>query len=75
MGVYSSGKTYDPTVIVTGTAQINNGGANTRWGDYYSAAQDPTDGSTWLIGQYGGAPAGLNSESNAGCKVVHVTPQ
>jgi hypothetical protein len=75
MGVYSSGTTYDPNMVVMGTAQINNGSAQTRWGDYYSAAQDPTDGSTWLIGQYGGGPSGLNPESNAGCKVVHVTPQ
>jgi hypothetical protein len=75
MGVYSNGQTYDPNVIVQGTAQINNGSANTRWGDYYSAAQDPTDGSTWMIGQYGGGPSGMNPESNAGCKAVHVTPQ
>jgi hypothetical protein len=75
MGVYSTGTAYDPTTIVPGTAQINNGSANTRWGDYYSAAQDPTDGSTWMIGQYGGGPAGMNPESNAGCKAVHVTPQ
>jgi hypothetical protein len=75
MGVYSTGVSYDPNSIVTGTAQINNGSATTRWGDYYSAAQDPIDGSTWMIGQYGGGPAGLNPESNAGCKVVHVTPQ
>jgi hypothetical protein len=75
MGVYASGNAYDPQVIVKGTAQLNNGSANTRWGDYYSAAQDPIDGSTWLIGQYGGGPTGLNPESNAGCKVVHVTPQ
>jgi hypothetical protein len=75
MGVYSNGKTYAPNVIVPGTAQLNNGSAQTRWGDYYSAAQDPTDGSTWMIGQYGGGPAKLNPESNAGCRVVHVTPQ
>jgi len=75
MGVYPGGTTYDPTVVVKGTAQIDNGSANTRWGDYYSAAQDPTDGSTWLIGQYGGGPAALNPESNAGCRAVHVTPQ
>ncbi len=75
MGVYNSGSTYDPNTIVMGTAQINNGSATTRWGDYYSAAQDPIDGSTWMIGQYGGGPAKLNPESNAGCKVVHVTPQ
>jgi hypothetical protein len=76
MGVYSSGKEYAPNTIVQGTAQIDNGSADsTRWGDYYSAAQDPTDGSTWLIGQYGGGPKDLNPESNEGCKVVHVTPQ
>ena len=74
MGVFASGQTYAPNVIVKGTAQINNGSAQTRWGDYYSAAQDPTDGSTWLIGQYGGGPSGMNPESNAGCKAVHVTP-
>ena len=74
MGVFASGQTYDPNVIVNGTAQINNGSAQTRWGDYYSAAQDPSDGSLWLIGQYGGGPSGLNPESNAGCKAVHVTP-
>jgi hypothetical protein len=74
MGVYAAGKTYDPKVLIPGTAQINNGSDQTRWGDYYSAAQDP-DGSTWMIGQYGGGPASLNTESNAGCRAVHVTPQ
>jgi hypothetical protein len=75
MGVYASGNVANPSVIVTGPAQLNNATANTRFGDYYSAAQDPSDGSTWLVGMYGGGPAGMNSDGNAGCKIVHVTPQ
>jgi hypothetical protein len=71
-GVYASGKIYDPTIIVTGQSPITGGN---RFGDYFSSAQDPVDGSSWLIGQYAAAANNpLNTEGGStGCKVVHVT--
>jgi hypothetical protein len=72
-GIYASGKTYDPKIIVPGESVLTGGN---RFGDYFSSAQDPVDGSTWLIGQYAGMPnSPLNTENSAGCKVVHVTAQ
>jgi hypothetical protein len=72
-GIYTSGQTYDPKIVVQGQSVLSGGN---RFGDYFSAAQDPVDGSTWLIGQYAGKPnSPLNQENSAGCKVVHVTPQ
>jgi hypothetical protein len=72
-GIYASGKTYDPQIIVPGQTVLTGGN---RFGDYFSAAQDPTDGTTWLIGQYAGmANSPLNTENSAGCKVVHVIAQ
>jgi hypothetical protein len=72
-GIYASGKTYDPKIIVPGESVLTGGN---RFGDYFSSAQDPSDGSTWLIGQYAGmANSPLNPENSAGCKVVHVIPQ
>jgi len=74
MGVYASGKVYDATNILMGKAQVGRG--MVRMGDYASAAQDPTDGSVWLIGSYGATnPNPLNRENNLGCRAVHVTPQ
>jgi hypothetical protein len=71
-GIYASGKIYDPNVIVQGQSALTGGN---RFGDYFSASQDPVDGSSWLIGQYAAAPGNpLNTEGgSAGCKVVHVT--
>jgi hypothetical protein len=72
MGVYSSGLLYAPTSILAGAAQVGTG--MVRMGDYASAAQDPVDGSVWLIGMYGAMkPNPLNSENNLGCRAVHVT--
>jgi hypothetical protein len=72
MGVYSGGMTYSPTNILMGQAQVGSG--MVRMGDYASAAQDPTDGSVWLIGGYGSSAT--NTEGgNLGCRAVHVTPQ
>jgi hypothetical protein len=73
-GVYATGKTYDPNIIVNGQSPIKGGN---RFGDYFSAAQDPVDGSSWLIGQYAAAAGNpLNTEGGStGCKVVHVTPK
>jgi hypothetical protein len=72
-GVYATGKIYDAQIIVPGQSVLTGGN---RFGDYFSSAQDPVDGSTWLIGQYAGmANSPLNNENSAGCKVVHVTPQ
>jgi hypothetical protein len=71
-GIYSAGQIYDPQIIVSGQSVLTGN----RFGDYFSAAQDPSDGSTWLIGQYAGMEhSPLNPENSAGCKVVHVTPQ
>ncbi len=71
MGVYSSGTVYDPKVILMGQAQVGSG--MVRMGDYASAAQDPADGSTWLIGMYGATnPNPLNPENNLGCRAVNV---
>jgi hypothetical protein len=71
-GIYASGKTYDPHIIVPGVSALDG----ERFGDYFSAAQDPVDGSTWLIGQFGGVKnPDLNPENSAGCKVVNVLPQ
>jgi hypothetical protein len=71
-GIYASGKTYAPDIIVKGQSAITGGN---RFGDYFSAAQDPVDGSSWLIGQYAAMPGNpLNTEGGSqGCKVVHVT--
>jgi hypothetical protein len=72
MGVYSSGNVYNPSNILMGIDQVGSG--QVRMGDYASAAQDPTDGSVWLIGSYGAKnPNPLNSENNLGCRAVHVT--
>ena len=43
-----------------------------RFGDYVAAAQDPVDGTCWLIGLYAATRGPLNPENTAGCKVVHV---
>jgi hypothetical protein len=67
-----TGQVYAPKQIVMGGAAIGGSGF-VRFGDYASASQDPTDGSLWLIGQYAGAPRGMNPENSSGCKVVHVT--
>jgi hypothetical protein len=75
MGVYKSGKIYDPHHILEGQSQFDNNG-QLRLGDYTSAAQDP-DGSLWLIGMYAAKdPNPMNTEgSNSGCRAVHITPQ
>jgi hypothetical protein len=75
-GRSATGTVTQPKQIVAGLAAIPGDGGLTRFGDYVAAAQDPIDGSTWLIGQYAGKSKGpLNGENNAGCKVVHVTPR
>jgi hypothetical protein len=67
-----AGQLYAPKQILMGGAAIAGTGF-VRFGDYASAAQDPVDGSLWMIGQYAGAPRGMNPENSSGCKVVHVT--
>jgi hypothetical protein len=68
-----SGQLFAPRQIVMGGAGIAGSGL-IRFGDYFSAAQDPTDGTLWMIGQYATATkTSLNPENNTGCKVVHVT--
>jgi len=69
-GVRASGTVEEPMLIVTGQSQLSSD----RFGDFFSAAQDPVDGSLWLIGQYAStANPELNPENTAGCKVVHAT--
>lgn len=62
-GRNASGTMYAPTVVVAGAAPFNGG----RWGDYFGAAQDPSDGTVWLTGMYGGP-----SESTFSDSVIHV---
>jgi hypothetical protein len=70
-----TGQVRAPKEIVAGQAGIPGGGGLIRFGDFVAAAQDPVDGSTWLIGEYAAQAKGpLNPEGNTGCKVVHVTP-
>jgi hypothetical protein len=68
-GVRASGTIEEPMIVQADLSKISG----ERFGDYFSAAQDP-DGSVWLIGQFGGTPnSPLNHENSAGCKLVHVT--
>jgi len=60
-GKTARGTVFQPTIITSGVAPF----AGDRWGDYFGSAQDPSDGSVWLIGEYGGA-------SNYQNRVVHV---
>jgi hypothetical protein len=72
MGKAADGTIHPPMIIVPGGAALTGN----RYGDYAAAAQDPVDGSLWMINQYAAASrsAGMNSEdSPAGCKVVHLT--
>jgi hypothetical protein len=68
-GILASGQLVNPYVIKQGQSGLGS------FGDYFSSAQDPVDGSSWLIGQWGGvANSTLNPEnSTAQCTVVHVT--
>jgi hypothetical protein len=68
-GVRASGTVEPAKIIVEGQSALSGN----RFGDYFSAAQDPVDGSVWLIGQYAATNSDLNDENSAGCKVVHVT--
>jgi hypothetical protein len=68
-----TGSVFGPKQIVEGKSAIPGSGGLIRFGDYFSAAMDPTDGSTWLIGQYASVKSALNSENVTGCKVVKVT--
>jgi hypothetical protein len=43
-----------------------------RFGDYVGAAQDPVDGTAWLIGLYAATKGPLNKDNTAGCKVIQV---
>jgi hypothetical protein len=69
-GRRASGNLVAPTIIAPGQSQLTGN----RFGDFFSAAQDPVDGSTWLIGQYASTSnPSLNPENTAGCKIVHVS--
>jgi hypothetical protein len=69
-GRSANGMVFPLKEIVAGQSAIKS----MRFGDYVSAAQDPVDGSTWLINEYAGPPNQLNPDRNtAACKVVHVT--
>lgn len=60
-GKTASGTVFQPTIVTPGVAPFGGD----RWGDYFGSAQDPSDGSVWLIGEYGGS----NNYQN---RVVHV---
>ena len=68
-GVRADGTVEPAKIIVQGQSQLSG----ERFGDYFAGAQDPVDGSVWLIGQYASTMSDLNDENSAGCKVVHVT--
>jgi hypothetical protein len=68
-GVRWNGTVEPAKIIQEGQSALSGN----RFGDYFSAAQDPVDGSVWLIGQYAATDSDLNSENSAGCKVVHVS--
>jgi hypothetical protein len=72
MGHSAAGMNYAPSIIVPGGAPLTGN----RYGDYAAAAQDPVDGSLWMINQYAAASKadGMNGENSpAACKVVHLT--
>jgi hypothetical protein len=73
-GRRADGTIYAPKEVVKGLAAINGTGL-IRFGDYFSGAMDPVDGSTWLIGQWAALDkaSAKNGENNAACKVVKVT--
>lgn len=56
-----NGQIFQASIITTGVAPFGGD----RWGDYFGSAQDPTDGSVWLIGEYAGSDNYRN-------RVVHV---
>ena len=60
-GKTASGSVFQPTIVTPGVAPFGGD----RWGDYFGSAQDPSDGSVWLIGEYGGSDNYQN-------RVVHV---
>jgi hypothetical protein len=73
VGGYSAGgmKT-EPQIVFKGTMPDVTGTTFGDWGDFFACDQDPTDGSVWCIGNYGGAAVN-------GCptpaKLVHITTQ
>jgi len=86
-GRSASGEVLQPTKIVEGHSIVNDPprfflglfprkrppkGYPIRFGDYVAAAQDPVDGTCWLIGLYAASQGALNPQNTAGCKVVHV---
>jgi hypothetical protein len=73
VGGYSAGgvKT-EPQIVYKGTMPDVTAQTFGDWGDFFACDQDPTDGSVWCLGNYGGAPV-HNCPTPA--KIVHITPQ
>lgn len=72
-GVLTNGQWRAPAPLVNGLSPFtgycsngNNPCTSYAWGDFFESAQDPSDGTIWLAGEYGGAGG------NAASKVIHV---
>jgi hypothetical protein len=73
VGGYSAGgTTTQPHIVFQGTQSDETGNPLGDWGDFFACDQDPTDGSLWCLGNYGGAPV---NGCNTPAKLVHVTTQ
>jgi hypothetical protein len=64
-GRSAGGQIQQPTTIVSGISPF----PIDRWGDYFGSAQDPVDGTVWLIGEYSVANGQYSN------RVVHVLGQ
>jgi hypothetical protein len=69
-GMSAASVRTEPKVVFQGTAPDVTASMGGDWGDFFDCAQDPIDGSSWCLGNYGGPARG-------GCptpaKVVHIT--
>jgi hypothetical protein len=69
-GLSAAGVRTEPKIVFQGTQPDVTASMGGDWGDFFDCAQDPLDGSSWCLGNYGGPARG-------GCptpaKVVHIT--
>jgi hypothetical protein len=73
-GLSASGTRTDPRIVFQGTMPDVTGATFGDWGDFFACDQDPTDGSVWCIGNYGGAPVPRKGQSpcKTPAKIVHI---
>ncbi len=69
-GMSAAGVRTEPKIVFQGTQPDVTAQSGGDWGDFFDCAQDPKDGSSWCIGNYGG-PAKASCPTPA--KVVHIT--